>query len=121
MPLEGPPSEPLDQDFVAPEQEKVPMADEQCVEAMKAGNFEVVREWYAEQEKIADQDPSPQGRLNLTLKLAKLQLDAGIIDDDTGENYAFATLDAALQDAYHRGDDMTAGRVRAIIEQMRGE
>lgn len=86
MNMEGPPA--------APEKkEKEPITDEQCLEAMKAQDFEKVREWYVQQEQIADQDPTGVGRTRLTFKLGKMQLEAGFVDE------ARETLEAAYNDA----------------------
>ncbi len=80
---------------------------------MKSGDMESVREWYSAEEKIADRDPSPQGRLNLTMKQAKLQFDAGLADD------AHETLEAAHWDAMNRNDFETARRLEAVADQLR--
>jgi hypothetical protein len=90
MNMEGFPTEPE-------KKEKEPITDEQCMEAMKTENFELVREWYAEHEKIADQDPTGKGRTNLTIKLGKMQFEAGLVD------YARETLEAAYNDALQSG------------------
>jgi hypothetical protein len=106
MSLEGPP--------VPPEKkEKEPITDEQAIEAMKAENFELVREWYAQQEKIAEQDPSINGHMRLTLRMAELQLRAGLTD------FAKDTLEAAYEDAYQQGDDETAGRITQQLEGLK--
>lgn len=111
MSMEGAPS--------APEQkEKEPITDERCVEAMREKKFEVVQEWYAQQEKIADASPDQQARLDLQIRYAKLQFDSGLIDEDTGESYAFPTLEA-LRDTYPAEGDEIAHRIQAIIDQMR--
>ncbi len=103
--MEGPP--------IAPEKkEKEPITDEQCIESMKQGNFETVKEWYAEHEKIADQDPSRKGRTNLTIKLARLQLDAGLAD------YARDTLEAAYDDAFEQYDDVACAQIREVLDTM---
>ncbi len=110
--MEGPPAPPETK-------EKEPITDAQCLEALKAENLELVREWYAEQENIADQDPSPQSRLNLTLKLALLQLQAEVIDPDTGENYGLGTLEAAREDAHQRYDDDAIKKIDDIMSAAR--
>jgi len=92
--------------------EQEPITDQQCLDAMKQGNFELVKDWYAEQEKIADQDPSGLGRINLTMRLGGLQLEAGLMD------YAFDTLQDAYEDAHRQGYTDAASKIREILEQM---
>jgi hypothetical protein len=105
MSMEGPP--------VPPEKkEKELITDEQCLEAMKAENFEIVREWYMQQEQIADQDQTGKGRTDLTIKLGTMQFQAGLME------YARETLEAAHADAYQQGDDVTADRIQLILDQL---
>ncbi|MCC6405217.1 MAG: hypothetical protein IT405_02410 [Candidatus Yanofskybacteria bacterium] len=99
--------------------ERESISDERCVEAMRSGDFEVVREWYARNEVLADASPSQQARLDFQIRYAKLQFDSGVIDEDTGESYAIATLEA-VRDAYPKEEDEAAHRLQAIIDQMRG-
>ena len=49
--------------------EQEPITDQQCVDAMKQGNFELVKDWYAEQEPIADQDAHRQGYTDAANKI----------------------------------------------------
>ena len=90
--------------------EQEPITDQQCVDAMKQGNFELVKDWYAEQEPIADQDPSGYGRIGLAVKLGGLQLMAGLVD------YAFDTLQDAYEDAHRQGYTDAANKIRETIE-----
>lgn len=119
MSMEGPPaapdkpSEALDTDLAGAQESLERVSDAQCVEAMKKGDMESVRAWYAEEEKIADRDASPQGRLNLIMKQAKLQFDAGLADD------AHETLEAAHWDAMNRSDFETARRLEDVADQLR--
>lgn len=93
--------------------EKEPITDEQCVEAMKSGDVELVREWYAEQEKIANQDPTIEGHTALIKKQAELQLAAGLKDD------ALETLDDAHFDAMNQSDFTTAAFFEDIIDEIK--
>lgn len=92
--------------------EQAPITEEQCIEAMKAENFELVRTWYAEQEKIAEADPSIEGHMQLTIRMAELQVKAGLFE------YARQTLEDAYQDAYQQGNDELAGRIANQIDQL---
>lgn len=105
MSREGPP--------VAPEKkEKEPITDEQCVDSMKQGNFELVKEWYAQQEMISSQDPSIKGHVNLTIKLSRLQFEAGLVD------YARDTLEAAYDDVFHQRDDAACAQIREVLDNL---
>lgn len=97
------------------------ITDDECRKAMEAGDFEYVSKWYAQQEKLVDEDPTPHGRLQLTVRLARLQFESGAVDPDTGESYAFGTLEAARDDAYQRYDDVAVRQIDALIAEMRGE
>lgn len=97
------------------------ITDAACVEAMRKGDFEVARTWYAQNEKKADEDPSPHGRLQLTVRFAWLQFESGAVDADTGELYALATLEAAREDAYQRSDDRAVSQIDDIIGEMRAQ
>ncbi len=110
MSLEGPPE-------VSEKKEKEPITDEQCVEAMKAGSFEIVQAWRAEQERIADLGDQ-RARWNLELRFAKLQIESGLIDEDTGESYAIPTLEA-VRDAYPAEEDEAAWQVQELIDKLR--
>jgi hypothetical protein len=110
--MEGPP-------IASPTQEKPPITDEECMAAMKEGKFDRVGAWYAEQEALVDLDPTPHGRLQLTLRLARLQFESGVIDEDTGESYALATLADAREDAFQRHDDVAVEQIDMIIAEMR--
>lgn len=110
---EGPP--------IAPREEKeVVISDAACIEAMRQGDFEMASKWYAQQEAVVDADPSPHGRLQLTVRLARLQFESGAVDADTGELYAFATLEAAREDAYQRYDEKAVTQIDDILGEMRG-
>lgn len=109
---EGPPT--------APQEEKeATITDAACVEAMRQGDFELASKWYAQQEFVVDADPTPHGRLQLTVRLARLQFESGAVDADTGELYAFATLEAAREDAYQRYDEKAVRQIDDILREMR--
>jgi hypothetical protein len=107
------PSEVLDHDLVGAQEALERVSDAQCVEAMKTGDMEAVRAWYAVEEAIAEQDPTPQGHLNLIMKQAKLQFDAGLRDD------ALESLEMAHWDAMNRGDFESARRLEDISTQLK--
>ena len=111
---EGPPNAPQ-------EKKEAPITDVECIAAMREGNFKRAGEWYAQQEMLVDVDPTPHGRLQLTVRLARLQFESGAVDDDTGELYAFATLEAAREDAFQRYDDKAVKQIDDILAEMRGE
>lgn len=92
--------------------EREPITDEQVVEAMKSEQFELVRQWYTQQEKISEQDPTIDGHMQLTLRMAELQMRAGLV------GYAKDTLEAAYQDAYHQRDDETAMRITEMLARL---
>jgi hypothetical protein len=110
MSMEGPPE-------VPEKKEKEPITDEQCVEAMKAGNFETVQEWRAQQEKITNLFDH-ESRLNLERRYADLQIKSGLIDEETGESYAIPTLEA-VRDAYPAQRDQQAWEIQDLIDQLR--
>ena len=107
-----PASDVLDTDLAGGQEALEGVSDAQCVNAMRENDLDSVRTWYAAQERIADADPSPQGRLNLIMKQAKLQLDAGLTED------GLDTLEVARWDAANRHDTETARRLTAILEQL---
>lgn len=76
---------------VSPEKkEQEPITDGQCIEAMKAENFELVRAWYSQQQEITEK-LGHEGRLDLTIQMASLQLESGLPD------FARDTLDSLFQ------------------------
>lgn len=106
MSMEGPPAPPE-------KKEKEPITDEQCLEAMKAENFDRVRDWY-DQEQEKTESLGHEARLDLTIRLASLQADAGL-----GE-YAFDTLDEGIghgdvEATLTEAQDAEIRRIRAKI------
>lgn len=95
------PSEPLDQDFVP---ERL-VSDDMALEAMRSNKFEVVSQWYDEQMKINENDPTGEARVNLTVKLAQMQSAAGLFE------YAFATLYDARRGAEGAGNRELVDRI----------
>jgi hypothetical protein len=94
---EGPPQKEvkvLDQDFVP---ERL-VSDDGASEAMRAGKFEIVSQWFDEQIKLNEDDPTGEARINLTVKMAQMQSAAGLFE------YAFSTLYAARQGAEGAGN-----------------
>lgn len=89
----GRPSEPLEHDLV------YEVTKEKALEAMQAGNMELVRAWYDQQAADADTDPTGRGRALLAVELAKLQRAAGHDEE------AVMSLDDAEFDALNRGDE----------------
>ena len=67
------------EEFPKQPMEKGPMTDEQCLEAMKAKSFEAVGVWLGEQEAKCD-SLGHEARLDLTIRLASMQLEAGFPD-----------------------------------------
>ncbi len=72
MSLEGPPQEPE-------KLEREPITREQCLEAMKGGNFETVSRWY-EQRQAETDALGPEARVDFALEMAALQVEAGLDD-----------------------------------------
>jgi hypothetical protein len=113
MALEGPPE-------VPEKKEQEPLTDERCLEAMKAGDFETVRSWYDQEGAKAEADrTSGRGHFDLTIRLAALQFEAGIIDEETGELYAFQTLKDAVTHADQARSWEDVDRLDAIIAEYR--
>jgi len=109
---EGPPE-------TTEKKEEEPISEQECLAAMRERHFERVGQWYAQQEVIADKDPSPNGRVLLTVHLARLQFESGVIDEDTGESYAVATLEAAREDCFQRSNDEGVRLIDDALERMR--
>lgn len=95
--------------------EREVISDERCIEAMQSGDIETVRAWYAEQEQVAEQDPTSKGHMRLTLHMAELQVRAGLLD------YAKDTLKAAYEDAYHQGNDALAKEIAERLAEFPDE
>jgi hypothetical protein len=107
---------------VVPEtKEKEPISDDQCREAMKAGQFEIVSRWYAQEGEMADKDTTGRGHFDLTVRLATLQFESDVIDEDTGENYGVSTIEAATLHAVNAGDFETAKRLDAVLADWRAK
>ncbi|HTP56808.1 MAG TPA: hypothetical protein VMJ72_00825 [Candidatus Paceibacterota bacterium] len=104
MSMEGPPT--------TPEKKEKLLTDERLVEAMKRGDLELVKDWYAIQEWIADQDPTGKSRTDLAIKMGTLQFGAGLTD------FARDTFEAAREDAFQRYDDETVQRIQAVLDQL---
>lgn len=93
--------------------EKKPITDEQCVEAMKTDNFRLVQEWYAQQEEKSLADPTIAEHLNLTMRLARLQIDAGLRET------ALDTLEAAHMDAMGQKDYDSARKLEDVMDNLK--
>lgn len=98
MSLEGPP-EP------SANQEKGPITDEQCLEAMKTGDMEVINAWYSEQQVQCDM-VGEEGRVDFSIKLASLQIEAGRNEEGR----------SSLEDVYLQGANTTEEQQRRIRE-----
>ncbi len=80
----------------AESRESEAISEDAALEAMKAGDFESVRKWYAQEELRADKELDGGGRTLLTMKLGRMQLKAGFRDEGLDSLYA-AREDAANQ------------------------
>lgn len=69
--------------------------------------------WHVEQERIADNDLTPQARLDLIIRQGRFEFAAGLLDK------ALDTLELAHWDAMNRDDFKSARQLEDVIDDIR--
>ena len=86
------------------------ISEDAALEAMKAGNFDIVSAWYGQEEARSNREPDAGGRTLLTLKLGRMQLKAGFREE------GLESLYAALQDAGNQRQDALMETISRAIK-----